>query len=466
MSTLQSNNSINSHYIGRATKRLQKEYKKFIESPPENIKVAFPEDLILEWHFLFAGLIGTPFHEGEYHGVLMFPQEYPFSPPSIKFITPNGRFKTDERVCFELSDFHPECWKPAHTVSAVLQGVYNFMMTETTDTVGSLERNENEIKKLAGTSKKFNLEDGTAELFQNENKAELTENSDTDPIPLPINEPDISSQKVQSNSSPDMLESNVSPEEFKPNETIDTLENLGIKKKSKMGLARTSREGGEKVGALTDLFESQPDNAKFPSSENTKLTNSFKSKPSHVTTQPSKSTQTADQLILPDNVFGKVGNSTVSADSISDPSQQSGSNGFNNSKEIQEDNVTSTSEQPEDSEHLVPQHIVKSRKTQTKKTSTNDVLKDKPTAHNNILAPKVNENSKESGKPTLSQGIKIDTNLTREKSCSTTFTLENKYLTSDINLSQNEKLKEIGKKMTEAKILRIIPKDGNYKLKS
>ena len=453
MSTLQSKHSIKSYCIVRATKRLHNEYKKFIESPPENIKVAFQEDRILEWHFLFTGLNGTPFEGGEYHGILIFSEDYPFSPPSIRFITPNGRFETDKSVFFTL--IHPECWKPAYSVSAVLQGVYSFMMSETTETVGSLERNVNEIRELAAKSRGFNFQYGTSELFQNEIKAALTENSETDPIPIPINEPDISSQKSKSNSSPDILEPYVSPEEFKPNDTIDIVGNLGIDKANKIGL----------VSTLTDLFESQPDNARFPSSENTKLTNSFKSKPSHVIPQPSKYTQTADQLILSDNVFGKVSNSTVSSDSISDISQQSGSNGFNNSKEIQEDNVTSTSEPPEDSEHLVPHYIVKSRKTQTKKTSTNNVLKDKPTAHNNIFTPKVNGNSKERGKPTLSQGIKIDTNLTREKSCSTTFTLKNKYLTSD-NLSQKEKFEEKGKNMTKAKILRLTPKDGNYKLKS
>ena len=143
----------------RAKKRLEREYESFVTSPFDYIKVNFEKGAFLEWHFLFMGQIGTPFEVGEYHGTLVFPDNYPFSPPSTRFITPNGRFQTNERICFSISDFHPENWKPAYTMSAFLQGVYSFMMTETTDTVGSLVIAEEEIRKLAKMSKEFNKSD-------------------------------------------------------------------------------------------------------------------------------------------------------------------------------------------------------------------------------------------------------------------------------------------------------------------
>jgi len=34
---------------------------------------------------------------GYYHGKLVFPKEFPFKPPSIYMITPNGRFKVDSK---------------------------------------------------------------------------------------------------------------------------------------------------------------------------------------------------------------------------------------------------------------------------------------------------------------------------------------------------------------------------------
>ena len=152
--------NVDSYCLNRAKKRLHNEYGKLLNNLPKDISVIIREDLLLEWHFLFKGMKDTPFEGGEYHGTLVFPENYPFSPPSIRFITPNGRFKTNEKVCFDLSDFHPECWKPAYTVSAVLQGVYSFMMSETTDTVGSLNVDEDEVRELAGKSREFNLKDG------------------------------------------------------------------------------------------------------------------------------------------------------------------------------------------------------------------------------------------------------------------------------------------------------------------
>ena len=47
---------------------------------------------------------------GTYHGKLIFPSNYPFSPPSILMLTPNGRFSTNTRLCLSMSDYHPETW--------------------------------------------------------------------------------------------------------------------------------------------------------------------------------------------------------------------------------------------------------------------------------------------------------------------------------------------------------------------
>jgi hypothetical protein len=49
----------------------------------------------------------SPYDGGEYHGVLLFPPEYPFKPPGIKMFTPSGRFQQDRRICMSMSDFHP-----------------------------------------------------------------------------------------------------------------------------------------------------------------------------------------------------------------------------------------------------------------------------------------------------------------------------------------------------------------------
>lgn len=65
---------------------------------------------MLEWHYVIEGPEGSPYVGGFYHGIIKFPQEYPFKPPSIRMLTPSGRFEPNQRICLSMSDFHPETW--------------------------------------------------------------------------------------------------------------------------------------------------------------------------------------------------------------------------------------------------------------------------------------------------------------------------------------------------------------------
>ena len=56
-------------------------------------------------------------------------------------ITPNGRFKTNQKLCLSISDFHPDTWNPAWSVSTILTGLLSFML-ESTPTSGSTESSD------------------------------------------------------------------------------------------------------------------------------------------------------------------------------------------------------------------------------------------------------------------------------------------------------------------------------------
>ena len=89
------------------------------------------ESNILEWHYLIHGPPNSAYHNGLYHGKLVFPRDYPYRPPAIYMITPNGRFKTNTKLCLSMSDFHPETWNPLWSVSSILQGLLSFMLEDT-----------------------------------------------------------------------------------------------------------------------------------------------------------------------------------------------------------------------------------------------------------------------------------------------------------------------------------------------
>lgn len=56
------------------------------------------------------GPIDSPFAEGLYHGKILLPTDYPFQPPHIMFLTPNGRWKVDTKVRYH--DLLSRCASP------------------------------------------------------------------------------------------------------------------------------------------------------------------------------------------------------------------------------------------------------------------------------------------------------------------------------------------------------------------
>lgn len=139
----------------QAQKRLTKEYKSIAANPPPFITAKPNEDNILEWHYVITGPPKTPYEGGQYHGVLRFPADYPFKPPSISIITPNGRFACNTRLCLSMSDYHPDTWNPAWSVLTILTGLLSFM-TGTEQTTGLISTTDGVKQKLAAESKRWN----------------------------------------------------------------------------------------------------------------------------------------------------------------------------------------------------------------------------------------------------------------------------------------------------------------------
>jgi len=148
-----------------ATARLRQDYMRINKDPVPYVKAAPLPSNILEWHYVVTGPENSPYEGGTYHGKLVFPREFPFKPPSIYMITPNGRFKCNTRLCLSISDFHPDTWNPAWSVSTILTGLLSFML-EKSPTLGSLETSDYTKRQLAAQSNSFNLNDKIfCELF-------------------------------------------------------------------------------------------------------------------------------------------------------------------------------------------------------------------------------------------------------------------------------------------------------------
>ncbi|XP_030835508.1 ubiquitin-conjugating enzyme E2 J2-like [Strongylocentrotus purpuratus] len=148
-----------------ASARLKQDYMRLKKDPVPYVTAEPLPSNILEWHYVVRGPKETPYEGGLYHGKLVFPREFPFKPPSIYMTTPNGRFKTNTRLCLSISDFHPDTWNPAWSVSTILTGLLSFMV-EKNPTWGSIETTDFVKRQFAHDSGAFNIKNSTfLELF-------------------------------------------------------------------------------------------------------------------------------------------------------------------------------------------------------------------------------------------------------------------------------------------------------------
>ncbi|KAH8116251.1 UBC-like protein [Phellopilus nigrolimitatus] len=140
-----------------AYKRLTKEYVVMQREPPPFVWAAPDEKNILHWNFIIRGPPDSPYANGEYYGVVVFPAEYPFKPPGIKMLTPSGRFQPDKKICFSMSDFHPGSWNPAWSVATILTGLLSFMLSDEM-TTGSVTASNADKRAYAAKSHLWNIQ--------------------------------------------------------------------------------------------------------------------------------------------------------------------------------------------------------------------------------------------------------------------------------------------------------------------
>merc|ERR1740121_2762684 len=157
-------------------RRLMMEYRRILKNPIEYIETRPLDSNILEWHFVITGT-QDPYLGGKYHGILEFPDDFPMKPPSIKMLTPSGRFEINKRICLSMSDFHKESWNPSWTVEKILIGLMSFMYEENVGAIGSMLEPKADRRKYAAATAYFNAQNEIyMELFQTTDEEEDRDN--------------------------------------------------------------------------------------------------------------------------------------------------------------------------------------------------------------------------------------------------------------------------------------------------
>jgi len=107
--------------------RIKKELKDMKTNPPANCFADLvDESNLYHWKAIIYGPVDTPYENGIFNLDIYIPNDYPFKPPKINFITkiyhpnisPNGS------ICLDILR---KSWSPALTISNVLLSICSLL---------------------------------------------------------------------------------------------------------------------------------------------------------------------------------------------------------------------------------------------------------------------------------------------------------------------------------------------------
>jgi ubiquitin-protein ligase len=137
-------------------RRVLKEYESLMENGLPHVYIAKDENNHLDWYCLIHDLDGS-YAGGEYMFMIQLSPRYPLSPPDFYFLTPNGRFEINKKLCFSNSSHHGETWSPIWTIRTIVLGFLSFFLEEGgSKGIGHLITTKEVKTEFARVSKQFN----------------------------------------------------------------------------------------------------------------------------------------------------------------------------------------------------------------------------------------------------------------------------------------------------------------------
>lgn len=123
------------------TRRILKEFENFKKDKIVGCDMKqVNEDDIYKYHILFSCPDGSDYESCNYLLSLIYPFEYPFSPPIIRFLSPilHPNVSESGEICLNILK-KDDGWSPALSVSKVILSLQNLMMEPNPDSALNID---------------------------------------------------------------------------------------------------------------------------------------------------------------------------------------------------------------------------------------------------------------------------------------------------------------------------------------
>jgi ubiquitin-conjugating enzyme E2 D/E len=107
-------------------KRLAHEQKELKLNPIENCSAGPLDNTMMQWRATIFGSEDTPYHGGVFNLDIIIPPEYPFKPPTIKFLTPIYHCNIyNHHICLDI--LKDSSWAPCLDISKILLSICSLL---------------------------------------------------------------------------------------------------------------------------------------------------------------------------------------------------------------------------------------------------------------------------------------------------------------------------------------------------
>jgi len=148
---------------------LNLEYRNIQEEPIEGFSVKLVNDNLCEWEVAIFGPPDTLYQGGYFKAHIKFPPDYPYSPPSLRFLTKVWHPNVYENGDLCISILHPpvddpqsgelpcERWNPTQNVRTVLLSVVSLLNEPNTFSPANVDASVmyRRFKESKGTDKEY-----------------------------------------------------------------------------------------------------------------------------------------------------------------------------------------------------------------------------------------------------------------------------------------------------------------------